>query len=88
MSAKQYVLGLVDPRRKIRRAPLVGMEFLHQAPVSAADLFDARPRMHAKDLIGLLLRHWTAVRRVPPRVRTAVRVFTPAGVPAVQIRCE
>ena len=63
MSAKQYVLGLVDPGREVRRPPLVGMQFLHQRAMGTSDLVGARARLQAKDLIGLLLRHWPASRR-------------------------
>ena len=88
MSAKQYVLGLVNPSREVRRPPLVGMQFLHEGTVRAPDLVVGRPRLQAKDLIGLLLRHWSTRSRPIPRCRTRLRVFTPAGIPAVQIRCE
>ena len=85
MAAKQGILGLIDTGRKVRRPPLVGMEFLHQGAVGASDLLRARPRLDAKDLIGLLLRHWPAARRpAPPRCRIALRVLTPSGIPAVQ----
>src|SRR5215203_3225398 len=87
MSAKQDVLGLVDAGREVRRAPLVGVELLHQRPVSLADLIDARARLKPQDLVGLLLGH-RAWRRVAerPRVAISVSVFTPAGKPAVEIR--
>ena len=86
MSAKQHILGLIDPRREVRRPPLVGVELLHQRPVSLADLVDARTRLKPQDLVGLLLRH-RAWRRVAdrPRVAISVSVFTPAGKPAVEI---
>ena len=58
MAAEKNVLGFVDAGRKIRRPPLVGMQFLHQRAVGAADVLGARPRLHAKDLIGLLFRHF------------------------------
>ena len=89
LSAEEDVLGLVDPSRKVRRPPLVGMQFLHQGTVSAGDVVGARPRLQAKDLMSLLWRHWSAARKAPaPRVRTTLRVFTPAGLPAVKIRSE
>src|SRR5579872_2535849 len=89
MTVKKRILGLVDPRREVRRPPLVGMEFLHQGAVSPADILRARPRLQAKDLIGLLFRHF-AGRRSPdlsalPPCPIALRVLTPAGKPAVQI---
>ena len=89
MAAKQDILGLIDPGRKVRRPPLVGMQFLHERAVGTPDLLGARARLEAKDLIGLLLRHWPAARRpVPPRCRIVLSVVTPAGLPAVQIRCK
>src|SRR4051794_25749152 len=60
MTAQKYVLGLIHAGREIRRPPLVGMQFLHEGAVRAADLLRARPRLHAKDLIGLLLGHFAA----------------------------
>ncbi len=86
MRAKQSILGLVDASREVRRAPLVGMQFLHQGSMSPADVVTPRPRLHAKDLIGLLVRHF-ARRRAPvvPPCRVALRVLTPAGKPAVKL---
>ena len=88
MSAKQSVLGRVDARREVRRPPLVGMEFLHQSAVGASDLVGRRTRLQAKDLIGLLVRHFSVRRSaaVVPSCRVALRVLTPGGKPAVQIR--
>ena len=89
MAAKKNVLGFVDASREIRRPPLVGMQFLHQRPVRAADFFRARSRLQAKDLIGLLFGHFAARRRSSrPRCRVTLRVLTPTGVPAVEIRGE
>ena len=89
MATKQNVLGFIDARRKVGRASLVGMQPLHQGAVGAPDLLGARPGLKAKDLISLLLRHWSGPRRAPPpRCRITLRVLTPAGIPAVKIRCE
>ncbi len=90
MAMKQNVLGLVDPSREIRRAPLVGMEFLHQRPVGTTDIRSARAGLKAKDLISLLFSHFAAARRpvAAPRCRITLRVLTPAGLPAVKIRCQ
>src|SRR5262245_62768084 len=86
MAAQKNFLGLVDAGREIRRPPLVGMQFLHERAVGAADVFRARPRLNAKDLIGLLFRHFAAAPRptVRARCRVTLRVFTPAGLPAVE----
>ena len=86
MAFEKKILGLIDPRREIRRAPLIGMEFLHQRTMRTADIGGARSRLNAKDLIGLLLRHFSAVDMTRPRCRTRIRVFTPGGLPAVKIR--
>ena len=86
MRAKQSILGLVDTGSEIRRPPLVGMEFLHQGAVRAGNIVRPRPRLQAKDLIGLLARHFAARRRpaLPP-CPVALRVLTPCGKPAVKI---
>src|SRR5712692_1526531 len=89
MATKKDVLGFIDASRKVRRPPLVGMQFLHQGAVRAPDVLGARAGLKAKDLIGLLLRHWPAARRPAlPRCRITLRVLTPAGRPAVKIRCQ
>jgi hypothetical protein len=65
------------------------MQLLHERMVSPADLLRARPRLKAKDLIGLLFRHFAGIRRSAlPRRRTGLRVLTPAGIPAIEIRSE
>ena len=88
MAAQKDVLGFIDASRKIRRPPLVGMQFLHERPMGAADLRGARSRLNAKDLIGLLFRHFAAAPTRParPRCRITLRVLTPTGIPAVEIR--
>src|SRR5882672_7040296 len=89
MRAKQSILGLVYTGGEIRRAPLVGMQFLHEGAVRPSDLVPARPRLQAKDLIGFLVRHFAARRRAAlPPCRVSLRVLTPGGKPAVQIAFE
>src|SRR5665213_862857 len=86
MRAKQSILGLVYPGGEVRRPPLIGMQFLHQRAVRPADFVAPRPRLQAKDLIGLLVRHFAARRRAAlPACRVSLRVLTPGGKPAVQI---
>ena len=86
MRAKKGILGLVYPGSEVRRAPLIGMQFLHQGAVRPADVVARRPRLQAKDLIGLLVRHFAARRRAAlPPCRVALRVLTPSGKPAVKI---
>ena len=86
MRAKQNLFGLVHSGREVRRPPLVGMQFLHDGPVGARDLVSPRSGLKAKDLIGLLFRHFAAGRGAAPRRRVLLRVFTPTGIPAVKIR--
>lgn len=88
MAAKQNLLGLIDATRKVRRPPLIGMQFLHERAVGATNLVAARSGLKAKDLISLLFRHFAAGRSgaaTLPRTRILLRVFTPAGLPAVKI---
>src|SRR5215212_10177582 len=86
MSAKQGLLGLVDASRKVRRPPLVGMQFLHERSVRTPDFVNSRSLLQAKDLIGLLRRHFAARRlsALPP-CPFALRVLTPTGKPAVEV---
>ena len=87
MRTKQSILGLVYPGGEVRRPPLVGMQFLHESPVGVSDFLSTRPRLKAKELIGLLFGHFAGTRRAAlPRVRTALRVLTPSGAAAVTIR--
>ena len=86
MRSKQSILGLVYSGSEIRRPPLVGMQFLHERAVGSSDLVAPRPRLQAKDLIGLLVRHFSGRRRTAlPPCRVALRVLTPSGKPAVKI---
>ena len=86
MRAKQNLFGLVYSGGEVRRPPLVGMQFLHEPTMGTADFIARRPRLQAKDLIGLLVRHFAARRRAAlPACRVSLRVLTPGGKPAVQI---
>ena len=86
MRTKQNLLGLVYTGGEVRRPPLVGMQFLHERAVRPSDLVAPRSRLQAKDLIGLLVRHFAARRRAAsPPCRVTLRVLTPSGKPAVQI---
>ena len=88
MRAKKNILGLVYSGSEVRRAPLVGMQFLHEGAVRPADVVTPRPRLQAKDLIGLLVRHFAGGREAAPRCRVALRVLGPRGIAAVKIRQE
>ncbi len=87
MSVQKPVPRRVDARRPFDAAALIGMGALHQRPMGRADLLQGRPALKPQDLIGLLLRHRPWLRRAArPRVRIAISVYTPAGMPAVEIR--
>ena len=88
MLPEQRVLGFVDAGRKVVRAPLIGVDSFHQRPMGMDDVLGLGAGLKAKDLVGLLLRHWPARRAAPPRCRIGLRVLTPAGIPAVKIRCQ
>ena len=88
MLPEKRVLGFVDASRQVVRSPEIGVEFLHQRPMSADDIFGLGAGLKAKDLVGLLMRHWPARRAAPPRCRIGLRVLTPGGIPAVKIRCQ
>ena len=89
MAASKDVLGFIDASREVRRPPLVRMQFLHQRVMGSADLLRARPRFKAKDLIGLLFRHFAGARaQAAPRCRTVLDVVTPSGMTAVKIRSK
>ena len=88
MAAQKSLFGLVDAGREIRRPPLVGMQFLHERPVRARYVLGAGARLQAKDLIGLLVRHFAGGREAAPRCRVALRVLGPRGIAAVKIRQE
>lgn len=86
MAFKKHIPGPVDTSSHLRRAPLVGMDFLHEHPVRSTNFLGARPRLHPKDLVSFLLGHRVGRRRSEaPRVRVILEVFTPSGKPAVQI---
>ena len=87
-------------RRSFRRAAIAGAIALVSATTPAilaaqvavdtgavrtTDVGDARARRQAKDLIGLLFRHFAGAPRPRPRRRTSLRVVTPGGLPAVEI---
>lgn len=89
MAAKQNFPGLVHTGREIRRAPLVGVQFLHERPVRASYLEGARSLFKTEDLVRLFLGHRADARRLTrPRTRIFLDVFTPGGVPAVEISFE
>ncbi len=89
MAAEQNFLGLIHAGREIRRAPLIGVQFLHESPVRTSYLERARTWFKTEDLQRLFFGHRAAARRLArPRTRIFLDVFTPAGLPAVEISFE
>jgi hypothetical protein len=86
MLPEKRVLGFVDASRKVVSAPEIRVDF-HQRAVGLDDA-GLGAGFKAKDLVGLLMRHWPARKVTPPRCRIGLRVLTPAGIPAVKIRCQ
>jgi hypothetical protein len=82
MLPEKRVLGFVDASRKV--APEIRVDPFHQRPAGADDLRGFK----ARDLVGLLMRHWPARKVTPPRIRVGLRVLTPTGIPAVKLRCQ
>ena len=76
MAAKKDFLSLVNTGGEIGRSPLVGMHFLHERAVRVGDGIGARASLQAKDLIGLVLRHFAGGSSRRPRCRVTLRVFT------------
>ena len=89
MAAQQNIPGLVEARGIVRRPPVVGMHFLHQAPVRLRDRLPVGALLKTQYFAGLLFGHPhrfdLAARALPPRI--AVRLFcrTPEGKAAVEI---
>ena len=89
MSTKQNFLGLVDASGEIRRPALVGVQLQHQRTMRATYLERARAWFDPEDLTRLFLGHRAFARRLSsPRTRVFLDVFTPSGVPAVDISFE
>jgi hypothetical protein len=88
MLPEKRVLSFVDARRKVVGSPDAGVEYPDQRPLSADDVLSLGAALKAKDLVGLLMRHWPARRVSPPRCRIGLRVLAPGGLPAVKIRCQ
>src|SRR4029077_12038354 len=90
MPTKKYFLSLVDLGREIRRPSLVGMQFFHKGVVSAGDLFSGRARFNAKDLISLLVSHFSVAANMTSVFFSIIisRVFTPVRLSPVQVSGE
>ena len=95
MTTHEYVLGLVDPSRAVRRPPVVGMAFLHETPMRPSNVIASRVWAQSERLIGLLFGHVAGgtsagtigARVLPrvPRVKIALACRAPSGEAAVKI---
>jgi hypothetical protein len=88
MLPEKRVLSFADARRKVVGSPEIGAEPFPLRPISADDVLSLGAALKAKDLVGLLMRHWPARRLAPPRCRIGLRVLAPSGTPAVRLRCQ
>ena len=89
MAAKKDFLSLVHTSGEVRRSPLVGVQFLHERAVRPSYLDRARAWFDPEDLTRLFLGHRAMARRLArPRTRVFLDVFTPTGLPAVEISFE
>ena len=85
MSAKQSILGLIDPRSESGRAAMIWMKLLHQSAVGPDDFLGARALRQAQDFVRFVARHRARPASAPPRLRLTLVCLTPAGKPAVEI---
>lgn len=91
MALSVRILGLVGVQPLPRRLPLRGLDFLNEesAAVRAPETHRPRlhgPRLHARDLFGLLKRHFMERRRAAePRCLIRLDVMTPTGKAAVKV---
>jgi len=88
VTTQEPVLSLIDASRIIRRPPVVGMAFLHEAPVRPNDILRGGARSKTQRLIGFLLGHFAAARAPRPgfpRVRVSIVCRAPSGKAAVEI---
>ena len=89
MKPQQKILRLVNPLRQKGTAAEIGVDALHQAAMGLSDRGKIRPRLKAKDLVGLLLCHGARLSRASlPRGVVRLRVVAPAGHAAVKIRLQ
>ena len=89
--SQEDVSGLVELSGQKGRPPVIGVHLLHEAAMRCADLAFGRTGTKAENFVGLLLGHGTAVRAarasraLRPRITVSMSVFTPTGMPAVEI---
>jgi hypothetical protein len=65
---------------KVRRPPLVGVNFLHERRAGIAAIFALA------GLMRFIVRQLATSGQDSPRCNIALRVFTPSGMQAVRVR--
>ena len=88
MTADQNILGLIDASGKGRRAPLIGVELLHQIAMRPRNVFGGRSLLKPKDFVGFILGHRARPEAVGAPVAISLSCVTPAGKPAIEIRFQ
>ncbi len=91
MVSAQHIIRLIDARSETRRPPLIGMNFLHEPKVEVGRRAQSSPKQcshRMSELFGSLVGRLAATRRTRPPCAVALRVFTPSGMPAVNLRCR
>jgi hypothetical protein len=78
----QQIFRFIDAGSKVRRPPLVGVNFLHERRVAGGTARFS----HKAGLIRFIVRQFAASRQDTPRCSIALRVFTPSGMQAVRMR--
>jgi hypothetical protein len=87
MSPHEDVSSLVQERGQARRAPVIGMHFLHQRPVRSRDFLARSALLKTEQIISVIFRHRGRGRALfPPRVCVRIACITPAGKTAVEIK--
>ena len=88
MATQEYVFGFVDPRSQARRAPVIGMQFLHERTMRTGNIFPRGAFLKPKNFVSFVLGHRRRAAARPlaaPRVAIAVTCRTPSGKAAVEI---
>jgi hypothetical protein len=84
MISAQRLIRFIDVGSDVRRAPLVGMSFLHERRVATR----MSPASHeVKGLIGRIVGQFVRSHQAVPRCSVSLHVLTPSGLSAVKVRC-
>jgi hypothetical protein len=85
MSPQQDFSGFVHASSQARRAPVVGMQFLHERSVRRGNFLARSSLPKPQDLIGLILGHRARPISAAPRVAITIACRTPSGKSAVEV---